>query len=369
MPADTASAAPARATYTAGRVVRLGAAGDSLPVAGARVVLHRVGQDRQGIVDSFVTPATGVFRIAFPADTGAIFLLSARYAGLEYFSQPIATDPARPDTAIIIAVADTSAVQPVTVATRQIVITRPEPDGTRSVLDLIRLENAGPATRVGRDSLAPSWAMPLPADIFEFHIGPSGTGMESVQRQGDALVLLSPIAPGPTDLLVQYAIPARSGRFTVPLSDGVERLEILLEEEGARVISGGLQLEESRAVEGRTFHLWAGAAPAGVVAVALPPTDRAVRWALIGLVAAVAVGLGAAWLLIRRRAGVGPPPRPAPADAADPAALADAAAELDRRFAGREQETPPDDWQAYVAERARLKSAIAAALAARDRRT
>ena len=358
--------------------MRIDAAGDTLAVGGIRVLLHRVGEDVQGPVDSAVTTPGGAFAVRFASDTAALFLLSARYAGLEYFSSPLATDPARPDTSVVIAVADTSAAQPVTVAVRQIVITRPESDGTRAVLDLIELANPGPATRVGRDTLAPSWAMPLPAGIIEFHAGPGDAGAEAIERQGDALAVLSPIPPGPKQVLVQYAIPAGIDELTLPLADSLAQLEILVEEAGARVQGGGMALAESREVEGRTFHRWSGAPPAGIIAIALPDTRRAARWTLTALVALVAAGLGAAaWLVYRRRriaasassasassasASSAPaPPATAHAAAAD---LADAAARLDARYRGREAETPPDEWRAYQAERARLKAAIAAALAA-----
>lgn len=337
------------------------AAGDTVPVAGVRVLLHRVGQDVQGPADSVRTDPAGAFTVGFVADTTAIFLLSARYAGLEYFSNPLATDPSRPDTAVVIAVADTAAAQPVTIASRQIVITRPEPDGTRSVLDLIELANRGPATRVGRDSLTPSWAMPLPAGIIEFHAGPGDAGLDAVERQGDALAILSPIPPGPKQVLVQYAIPAGVTAFTLPLADSVGQLEILVEEAGARVQGGDMALAESRDVEGRTFHRWSGAPPAGIVTVALPPTGRAARWLLAGLVTVMVATLAVAARFAFRRA---PSRRAAePPSSAEP--LADAAAALDARYAGREAETPPDEWRAYQAERARLKRAIAEALAAR----
>jgi hypothetical protein len=344
-------------------VVRVDAAGDTVPVAGVRVLLHRVGQDAQGPADSARTGPTGAFAVRFAADTTAIFLLSARYAGLEYFSNPLATDPARPDTAVVIAVADTAAAQPVATIARQIVITRPEPDGTRSVLDLIELANRGPATRVGRDSLAPSWAMPLPAGIIEFHAAPGDAGLDAVERQGDALVILSPIPPGPKQVLVQYAIPAGVTQFSLPFADSVGQLEILVEEAGARVQGGDMALAESRDVEGRTFHRWSGAPPAGIVTVALPPTGRGARWLLAGLVVAMIATLTAAAWLVSRRARAPSRRAAEPPHPAEP--LADAAAALDARYAGREAETPPEEWRAYQAERARLKAAIAEALAAR----
>ena len=364
----TSTARAQTTTGAAGRVVRVDAAGDTLAVAGVRVLLHRVGDDAQGVVDSVISAADGGFAVRFLVDTTALFLLSARFAGLEYFSTPLATDPGRPDTLVVIAVADTSAAQPVSLVGRQIVITRPESDGTRSVLDLMEIANAGPATRVGRDTLSPAWAMPLPAGIIEFHAGPGDGGIDAVERQGDALAVLSPIPPGSKQILVQYAIPAGVEEFTVPLADSLGRLEILVEESGATVQGTTMTLAETRDVEGRTFHRWSGAPEPGVIGVTLPDTGRAARWTLMGLVAAVGLGLGvAAWLIARRRypsSGGVAEPEAAGATAAE---LAAAAAALDARYRDREADTPNAEWQAYRAERARLKAAIAEALAARNR--
>jgi hypothetical protein len=49
---------------------------------------------------------------------------------------------------------------------------------------------------------------------------------------------------------------------------------------------------------------------------------------------------------------------------AGPDRLLDGIAALDARYAGREADTPADEWRAYVAERARLKAELEAALAA-----
>ena len=95
-------------------------------------------------------------------------------------------------------------------------------------------------------------------------------------------------------------------------------------------------------------------------AVSLPNARSGGRWALAGLVAAVAVVLlGAGWWLASGRA------RPRPVPAAPPAlARLDAIAALDARYAGREAAVPPDEWRGYLEQRARLKGELEAALAA-----
>jgi hypothetical protein len=52
---------------------------------------------------------------------------------------------------------------------------------------------------------------------------------------------------------------------------------------------------------------------------------------------------------------------------ADHAALLDAIARLDARYAGREGDTPAGEWSAYQSRRAALKAELEAALAIRGR--
>ena len=65
----------------------------------------------QGPVDSTAADARGRFRFRFRADSGAVYLLSARYREIEYFSTPVHLG-ARPDTAIRLVVYDTSSRHP-----------------------------------------------------------------------------------------------------------------------------------------------------------------------------------------------------------------------------------------------------------------
>jgi hypothetical protein len=63
-----------------GEVVRARVA-DSVPVPGALVVLHRVGREEQGPVDSMLTDARGRFVFRFLADTSAIYLFTQAAPG------------------------------------------------------------------------------------------------------------------------------------------------------------------------------------------------------------------------------------------------------------------------------------------------
>ncbi|TFG48959.1 MAG: hypothetical protein E4H38_05650, partial [Gemmatimonadales bacterium] len=71
-----------------GQILRV-TAGDTTPVTRIQVVVHEVGHARQGPVDSLLTDDRGGFRFTLRADTGSVILVSARYAGIEYFSDPV----------------------------------------------------------------------------------------------------------------------------------------------------------------------------------------------------------------------------------------------------------------------------------------
>jgi hypothetical protein len=352
---------PARPTLAEGWVLVPGER-DTTRLAGARVVLHRVGRELQGAVDSTVADVRGRFRFRFRADTTAIYLLSARYGGIEYFSSPVHTNPARPDTAIALLVYDTSSTAPVSLEARHIVVPGPGEDGSRAVLDLIVLLNQGLRARVAPDSLQASWSTPLPPASTGLEVGESDVSPDAVRRQHDSVLVTAPIAPGQKQLSLQYLIPKGHSTIEFPVGAGGGRLNVLVEERGAKVSGGTLALADSQVIEGHGFHRWTGEVPAGgsvrVILPALPRTPVAV---LAGLVAAVGLVLALAAWRILRPGHQGPAPAPPPA----PDPVLEAIATLDARYAGKESETPVDEWQQYQAERARLKAELASSLAMR----
>jgi hypothetical protein len=354
------SASPS--TTAAGRVV-LPRDADTVPVPGARVVLHRIGRDKQGPLDSASADASGRFRFRFRADTAAIYLLSARWGDVEYFSPPVHTNPARPDTAMRLVVYDTSSTAPIGVEARHIVVPRAGSGGTRSVLDLIVLRNDGRVARVAPDSSRPSWRLLLPPGTGEMEVGESDVSPEAIVREGDTVKVLAPLAPGQKQLSLEYSVTPVRGRLEFPVGPGAGPINLLVEERNAHVSGGTLALADSQVIQGRSFRRYTGNVPAGgtvVLAVGAAGAAAATRVALPVLVSAVAVMLAvAAWWIILR------PARRAPALL--PEQVLDAIAALDARYAGREPETAADEWRRYVAERARLKAELERALAARGR--
>jgi hypothetical protein len=306
--------------------------------------------------------ASGRFRFRFRADTGALYLLSARWGDVEYFSPPVHTNPALPDTAMRLVVYDTSSTAPIGVEARHIVVPRASPDGTRSVLDLIVLRNDGRVARVAPDSTRPSWRLLLPPGTGDMQVGESDLSPDAVVREGDTVGVLAPLAPGQKQLSLEYSVTPVRGRLEFPVGPDGGAVNLLVEERDARVSGGTLALADSQVIEGRSFRRYTGNVPAGgtiVIAVGATGAAAATRVALPVLVGAVAVMLAAAaWLVVRRSSRR--------ASALRPEQILDAIAALDARYAGRESETGDNEWGSYAAERARLKAELERALAVRS---
>ncbi|HET6837015.1 MAG TPA: hypothetical protein VFH24_03170 [Gemmatimonadales bacterium] len=328
-------------------------------MSGARVVLHRIGQTVQGPMDSSRTDRRGHFRFSYRPDSATFYLASSRYAGIEYFSTPLPTNPARPDTNIHIMVYDTSSSAPVELEARHLVLTRPGEDGTRGVLDLIMLRNPGRYTRIAPDTLGVSWGVALLRGTSGLEVGESDISAEAISRKGDSLMIGAAIAPGEKQLTLQYQVPSRVSVLELPLTADSVPVNVLIEEPGVSVTGPGLQPADSQVLQGRSFRRWSGVPVAGgVLRIVLPGGAQAARWTLPLLVGVLGLGLiAAAWLgLADRRAQKVARRRRAE--------LVDAIASLDFRYQGFQDQTSEQEWSTYVAERARLKRELEVALAA-----
>lgn len=335
---------------------------DSLPVRNALVVLHRVFADGQGgAVDSAVTDRQGRFRIPFRPDTMALFLVSTRYSGIEYFSPPIRLDPGLRDRSVTLYVYDTSSTTPVQASARHIVVGRPGPEGFRTALELLFLRNVGSKTRIPRDSLAPTWGMALPPDMIGFDVTGGEVSPQALTVRNDSLLLAATVVPGERQLIYQYGLPVRT-RITIPVSPQTETLNLLLEEADARVETPGMTPVDTQVIEGRSYRRWAGSGVGGnpLVIQFADPRGTA-RVALIALVATLGAAVVVILVVALRR---GQRERSL-ATTPTPAALIDALAQLD---AVGESGLSPDAERERQAERARLRALLDAALAERAQR-
>ena len=358
---------PARVTAQArvgGLVARL-VAGDTVPLARARVVLHRLTATRQGPVDSVLSDAAGRFQFRIGADTSALLLTSSRHDGVEYFSRPARATAQHPDTGLVVLVADTSSSAPVSLSGRYLMIGRPAQGGRRGALDLMVLQNRGDMTRVARDSAAPVWTMPMPPGIEDFSPGQSEFSAAAVGHRGDSLTISAPLSPGDRQLMVTYTLPRGVKQVRVPFAAATDSVVLLLEEPTARVVTPGFAAVDSQVIEARTYRRWVGSMPAaGTVEVRFQVPGEGGRGAALALAVLLAAGLLTGGIVLMRRR-TGPGEIIALPAARDAAGLIDALARLDAQYAGREAEAGAAAWSQYVTQRAGLKAALDTALAAR----
>lgn len=350
----TPSFVQAQAPATVRGRVLLARETDSVPVPRLPVVLHRIGPAAQGPVDSVRTDALGRFRFRFPADTAALFLVSANYAGIEYFSPPAGRGEEAPDSVLLV-VSDTSSAARVRMAARYLVIREPGADGSRRVLDLIILENATSRTRIGADSLEPSWVGRIPSAAANVQLGDADLSTQAMRVSGDSLYVYAPIAPGEKQLTLDYLLPGGAD-LTLPFASDSVATNVLTQEASARVLNPAMAAVDSQAIEGVVFQRWVGVPREGsTLRITFGAAPGAVpRWVLPALVAAAGLALIGAVILVRRR-------QPRPVESLDQ--LTSQIAQLDARYRGREADTPPDEWRDYQRRRGELETRLARRLA------
>lgn len=347
-----------------GTVVKV-VAGDTVPVVGARVVIHRVTTAKQGPVDSLLSRANGEFRFGLPRDSGAIYLISARWEGVEYFAPPVVFSSLTVTEPVMLAVADTASDAPVSLLARHLVVSAPAPDGTRDVVELLVVQNRGEFTRVARDSLTPTWQFVLPPEALRPTISESDFAADAVDWRGDTLRLHSPLPPGQRQVTLEYQLPAGLREWRIAVADSIPTMNLLIEEISAGV-DGPLMPADSQVSQGKRFSRWKGGAPRGAVlavsfaATGTPPWLLTTLVVLLGV--ALALGLGLAW----RRPSARLPRTAAPSERhglpPGAEALLDTIAALDAAHVGGVGVHDPLVWQRYMTERAALKQELEAHL-------
>jgi hypothetical protein len=340
-----------------GRVVRVSDA-DSTPVAGVWAVLHQVTMTGGGPVDSTRTDRGGRYQLQVAKrDSTAVYIVSASYAGIAYFTRPLhALGGASAGTAEPLAVYDTSSTSPqVTVAQRHVIVRRPEPDGSRHVLELLVLRNAGARTRISPDTARPVWQGVLPRGALQLEVGESDVSSEAVYRRGDSIAVAAPVPPGDKQVVVSYILPRSSRRFDMTLDQPVARFNVLAEDTAATLEGDALDRMGGQSIEGTSFVRFAknDVGPGVHVVVAFTRGAASLAswwWLVVGLAAAAMLG---GLLVVWRRTRL----VPASMIPADADTLAAQIAALDEAAEQRPEATAAER-DAYQRRRAELKARL-----------
>jgi hypothetical protein len=292
--------------------VQLGKRSGAIPAVGVWVVVHRIGPDRSGPLDSARVNAAGRYDIRYKASgsTDAIYLAVATYRGIAYITSPLRLPRVTGDDAQIIVYDTTSPPYPLRVAGRHLVVTTPDADGRRRVIEVYEIMNDSTFTVLSTEK-NPAWRVTLPANLKDLQLNPAGdVTAGNVKQNGDALDVFAPISPGMRQLSFSYTLPGDAFPLSVPVTAKAELMEVLVQEPDAVVTGGGLTEVAPVFQEGATFRrLIAQDVKANsVLRLTVPTRSRNFAAKTIVTVATILAALMAAALLFafsrRRRAPV-----------------------------------------------------------------
>jgi hypothetical protein len=351
-----------------GRVVRGTRKGQD-PVSNQWVVLHRVGRDRAGPVDSTLTGADGRFHIRYRAtgDSSALYFVSTKFGTLAYFSSPLRAPVVRGDDATLTVFDTTSRPVAIELAARHLVIGMVQPNGRRPIVEVYDLKNDSTVTLIPRDSTMPVFTAHVPPTAMDFQLNASGDlAPDAISRRGTAVNLFVPLSPGIRQMAFNYELPSKDFPLTIPIERPTGVFEIMIQEPTARVTGTALREMPPVSAEGRVFRRFLGQdiAASSVITIDMPRligSEREKVYAGVGISMLTAMLLA---LVFASRSKL-PRLRRRPAAPPEPASrvLVRTIASLD---AEHERASSEDEVAraAYESKRAALKAELTKVLAA-----
>jgi len=267
---------------------------DTVAVAGAEVTLHRVTVKTPGPIDSLRSDAAGRFRFRITPDSGVVYLVSARWEGIEYFATPFVVHADSPLPTLLAVVFDTSSTVPIQLVARHLIVSPPFADGTRDIVDLFVINNRGPATRVAPAADSVTWRAHLPPFAINVRAGNSEFSPDAFRFVDGESRLLAAIPPGQRDIEIDYQVPPNSPRFEVPVDVSADISNIISADRSIRV-SGDFTRSDT-VIDKQPYARWQGTLTAGhTVALEFGATPRSGTTLLVllalmsGLLVAVTV--------------------------------------------------------------------------------
>lgn len=349
-----------------GRVTRPAGA-RTVGVPAAWVILHRVGRDSAGPLDSMRTRPDGGygFRYRPSGDSTAVYFVSTNRGGVAYFTPPMREPAVRGGMAEILVYDTTSTPIPITVRGRHVIVTAPDSAtaATRTIVEVYELTNDSSLTRVaGRDGF--TFDAPLPPGITTISGGEGDVSSDAIRAVDGRVRVSAPLAPGPKQFSFFYQVPATADPLAFLVEQPVPAVEVLVEDPRGGVSGAGLTEVTPVQVDGRPLKrfLAQDVAPGTFTVTAPGPAGEARGLRVMLVVTAVGAAMLLAMGMAFMRKG---PSMLARRRETDPEALALEIAALDARF---EQVAAPTEQQRneHFLARARLKGRLRDALAKRD---
>lgn len=354
-----------------GRVVR-GTRENQIPVPGQWVVLHRVGPDRAGPLDSVRTSANGTYAMHYrpSGDTTALYFTSTSYGGVAYFTPPLRAVDAKGDDTRLTVFDTTSGTVPIAIGGRHIIVGAAGPGATRAVGEVYDLQNDSTVTLVARNATTPLWTTHIPAAATAPRVNAGGTVAASAMTFRDGVAsLFAPLSPGIRQVAFTYDLPTGAFPISIPLERPTGVLEIMVEEPRARVQAPRLREVAPVSAEGRTFRRFlAQDVDAGaVVRIDVPASLGATPTRFYaGLGAAIVAAMLIAALFASRRSwrGYRSPASALAVQTRESQIIAQRIAELDDMFERTAALERDEERVSYQARREELKQKLSDALSA-----
>jgi hypothetical protein len=274
------AALPSVPQQVSGRIVRPG--GDRVdPVSGAWVVLHRVGPDKAGPLDSARSDSRGRYSFTY-ARTGsadAVYFVSASHDGIAYFTLPLAEGRVSGDDGEITVFDTTSGHVPMSLRGHHVVVSAADANARRSIVEVYDLSNDSSVTRVaiGETPSGATWQTHVAPGAGDFKVSQGDISAAAVSFSDGVVSVFAPLAPGIKQLSFSYSLPAKSFPLKLPLETETGIYEILIEEKAGSVTGPKLKEMDPVTVDERNFRRFlASDMPLNSVAVidlpAPPPT-------------------------------------------------------------------------------------------------
>jgi hypothetical protein len=281
------------------------------PVSGAWVVLHRVGPDRAGPLDSVQSDARGRYSFNYKrtGSEDAVYFVSASYDGIAYFTPPLTEGKVSGDDGEIAVFDTTSRHVPMSLRGHHVVVSAADANARRSIVEVYDLSNDSSVTRVaaGESPSGATWTTHIQPGAENFRVGQGDISDQAVTYSNGVVRVFAPLAPGLKQLSFSYSLPAKSFPLKLPLEKATTVYEILIEDKNGRVIGPHLKEVDPVVVDERNYRRFlASDMPENSVAVIdlpPPPSTRSVdpRYMLaITLVIGAAMVVALAQALRRR---------------------------------------------------------------------
>ncbi|HEU4748642.1 MAG TPA: hypothetical protein VFS56_09090, partial [Gemmatimonadaceae bacterium] len=229
-----------------------------VPVSGAWVVLHRVGPDRSGPLDSLRSDAGGRYRFEYlrSGSEDAVYFVSAMHGGIAYFTPPLTEKRIGGRAGEITVFDTTSGKVPISIRGHHVVISAVDARAQRAVVEVYELSNDSSVTRIAADDRPESatWATHLLPAARDFRVTQGDIPGDAVAFVNGRANVFAPLAPGVKQISFAYSVPASSFPLRVPVQARTDVYEVLIEDETGTVTGPKIEEMDPVTVEARSFR-------------------------------------------------------------------------------------------------------------------